>query len=50
MQNVVKQSLMGVKQFLKSWTLPVAICWGAIAYFFIQVAVYLISQGLLSQK
>lgn len=34
MQNVVKQSLMGVKQFLKSWTLPVAICWGAIAYFF----------------
>lgn len=41
MQNVVKQSLMGVKQFLKSWTLPVAICWGAIAYFFLYKLQYI---------
>lgn len=32
MQTRAKQLAASVKQFLKAWTLPVAICWGAIAY------------------
>lgn len=33
MQSIVNLFLSQTKRFLKNWTLPVAICWGIIAYF-----------------